>query len=251
MIVWREKIIATAIHFGATLLLAGIAAALIFRVWYPDPYQTMVGGTELFMLVVGCDLALGPLMSLVIYNSRKSRRELISDYTIVGAVQIAALVYGVYIVAVTRPVYVVFNSDRYEVVSAADIRESELAAATEPEYRRLPWTGPRLIAVNVPAADRQDALFQSLEGNEEHQRPKFYVPLESKLAVIRAKAKPVAALATKKPESKPLLYEAVARSRIPAERLAWLPVRHAKGFWTALVDTADGKPVAWAPFDPY
>ena len=25
----------------------------------------MIGGTELFMLVVGCDLALGPLISLV------------------------------------------------------------------------------------------------------------------------------------------------------------------------------------------
>jgi hypothetical protein len=78
MIVWREKLVATAIHFGATLVLGAIAAALIFLVWYPAPFQKMVGGTELFMLVVGCDLALGPLMSLVIYNSRKSRRELLT-----------------------------------------------------------------------------------------------------------------------------------------------------------------------------
>ena len=76
MIVWREKFVATAIHFLVTLLLAACAAALIFLVWFPDPLQTMIGGTELFMLVVGCDLALGPLISLVIYNSRKSRREL-------------------------------------------------------------------------------------------------------------------------------------------------------------------------------
>ena len=92
MIVWREKFLATAIHFLVTLALAACAAALIFLVWFPDPMQTMIGGTELFMLVVGCDLALGPLISLVIYNSRKSRRELVIDYTIVGAVQTESFV---------------------------------------------------------------------------------------------------------------------------------------------------------------
>jgi len=96
MINWREKFRAFAIHFLVTAVLGACAAALIFFVWFPSPFATMVGGTELFLLVVGCDMALGPLISLVIYNSRKSRRELITDYTIIGAVQLAALIYGVY-----------------------------------------------------------------------------------------------------------------------------------------------------------
>ena len=87
-----------------------IAAALIFLVWFPAPFATMVGGTELFMLVVGCDLVLGPLLSLVIYDPRKTRLALVIDYSIVGAVQLATLIYGVYIVAGTRPVYVAFNA---------------------------------------------------------------------------------------------------------------------------------------------
>jgi hypothetical protein len=66
MIVWREKLIAMAIHFGVTAVFAASAAALIFFVWFPPPFHTMIGGTELFLLVVGCDLALGPLLSLVI-----------------------------------------------------------------------------------------------------------------------------------------------------------------------------------------
>jgi hypothetical protein len=94
------------------------AAALIFLVWFPDPYQTMVGGTKLFELVVICDLVLGPLISLVIYDRNKGRRKLIVDYTIVGVVQLAMLAYGVYVVAGTRPVYTAFNKDRLEVVSA-------------------------------------------------------------------------------------------------------------------------------------
>jgi hypothetical protein len=42
-----------------TLTFAACAAALIFLVWFPRPFATMIGGTELFMLVVGCDLVLG------------------------------------------------------------------------------------------------------------------------------------------------------------------------------------------------
>ena len=61
MINWREKFVAFAIHFGVTATLGACAAALIFLVWFPRPFATMIGGTELFLLVVGCDLALGPL----------------------------------------------------------------------------------------------------------------------------------------------------------------------------------------------
>src|SRR5687768_15235130 len=189
MIIWREKFIATTIHFLVTLVLAGIAAALIFLLWYPDPFHEMIGGTELFLLIVGSDLALGPLMSLVIYNSRKSRRELLLDYGIVGVIQIGALVYGVSIMADARPVWVAFYTERYEVVLAGDLREKELNAAKDPQYGQVSWTGPRFIGVAVPPEDRNDAMFQALEGNEEHLRPKFYVPYESKLERVRERAK--------------------------------------------------------------
>lgn len=251
MILWREKFLATGIHFLVTLALACCAAALIFLVWFPDPFQTMIGGTELFTLVVGCDLALGPLISLVIFNSRKSRRELVIDYAIVGTVQIAALAYGVFILAGTRPVYVAFSTDRIEIVTARDISDAELAAAKEPLYRSLPLTGPRMVAVVVPEAEHDDALFQSLAGNEEHMRPRFFVSYESQLDQIRARARTIAELEKKHPASKPLLAAASAGLDIPASRLRWLPVHHRKGFWTALIDNDSGRPVAYVDFDPY
>ncbi len=250
MIVWREKLVAFGVHFVVTAILAAIAAALIFLVWYPDPFQSMIGGTELFMLVVGCDLALGPLMSLVIYNGRKSRRELFVDYTVVGIVQLAALVYGVYIVAGSRPVHVAFSSDRLEVVSALEVRSEELAAAKDP-WRTLSWTGPRYAAVNVPPAEREDAMFQSLAGNEEHQRPKFFMPYDDARERILAKSKRLEDLEKKLPESRGPLAAGVADTGIPAARLRWLPVHYARGFWTALIDSETARPVGYVDFDPY
>jgi hypothetical protein len=251
MIAWREKLIATAVHFGVTAVLAGAAAALIFLVWFPAPFHTMIGGTELFLLVVGCDLALGPLLSLVIYDSRKSRRELVIDYTIVGIIQISALVYGVYIVAGTRPVTVAFVKDRMEIVTARDIEDAELTAARDPRYASLPWTGPRLVNIVVPAAEQQEAMFASLAGREEMTRPRFYQPYETALPEIRERAGSLATLAASHPEAKTLIDEAVAVAGVPGERLRWLPVRHRKGFWTVLIDNDTGRPVEYFALDPY
>jgi len=251
MILWREKFIATAIHFLVTLSVAACAAALIFLVWFPDPFETMVGGTELFVLVVGCDLVLGPITSLVIYNSRKSRRKLIFDYTIVGIVQIVAMVYGVFVIAGTRPVYVAYSVDRLEVVTAREYTDAELAAVRKPEYTKLSFTGPRLVAIEVPPAEKTDALFEAVKGNEIYLRPKFFVPYESQLASIRGHAKPIAELTKRKPANKSLVEATMREAEIPAERVRWLPVHHSKGFWTALIDLNDGKPVAYMDFDPY
>lgn len=248
--VWREKLVAFGVHFVVTALLAAIAAALIFLVWFPDPFQTMIGGTELFLLVVGCDLALGPLMSLVIYNSRKSRRQLVIDYTVVGIVQLAALGYGVHVVAASRPVHVAFNFDRLEVVSALEVKPEELVAAKDP-WRTLSWTGPRYAAVSVPDADHNDALFQSAAGNEEHHRPKFFVPYDSARARILAKAKPIEELEKRLPDSKGPIDAGVAATGMPAAKLRWVPVHYARGFWTALLDAETARPVGYVDFDPY
>ncbi len=70
MIVWREKLAAFAIHFLVTLLLSASAAALVFLIWFPDPFQEMLGGTRLFKVMVVCDLGLGPLTSFIVYSSR-------------------------------------------------------------------------------------------------------------------------------------------------------------------------------------
>lgn len=242
---WREKLIATTVHFMVTLVLAGIAAGIIFLVWFPDPLQIMLGGLELFILVVTCDLVLGPLMSLVLYNSRKSRRALIIDYSLVGIIQIAALLYGVFIVSGTRPVYIAFSTDRYEIVGAFDIREKELAAARDPQYSKLPWTGPKLVAVQVPPADHDDALFEAMAGNEEHQRPKFFVPLSTKYQEILKHSKKLPELEKRYPAATAMLQKALKGKDVPADRLAWLPVHYTGGFWTAIIDTADGKPVTW------
>jgi hypothetical protein len=138
MIPWREKFRAFSIHFATTLVVAAAAAALIFLVWYPPPFGTMVGGLKLFILITGIDLALGPLVSLVIYDSRKSRRALVFDYTVIAILQIGALIYGIYSVSQARPAYVAFVKDRIEVIAAGEIAERDRQEAKDSTYASPP-----------------------------------------------------------------------------------------------------------------
>jgi hypothetical protein len=251
MIRWREKFIAFGIHFLVTLAVAACAAALIFLVWFPAPFQEMVGGTKLFFLVISCDLALGPLISLVIYNSKKSKRELIIDYSLVAAVQLGALIYGVFIVSSARPVYVAFVKDRFEVITAVEIEPKDLEDARKPEYKRLPLFGPKLVGTHVDARDENDALFAGLAGRDISVRPRFFVPFENSAKEVVAQAQPLDVLEKKKPEAHAQIEKAQREAGQDPAHVGWLPVKHRTGFWTAIIDRNTGRPLTYINLDPY
>jgi hypothetical protein len=249
MIVWREKFRAVLLHFLVTLAIAAVAAAVIFFVWYPDPFQAMLGGTKFFLLISACDVVLGPLISLVIYNSRKSRRELITDYSIVGVVQLAAFVYGVVAIANARPAYVAFVIDRFEVVLADDLKDEDLLAAKDP-YRTRPKWGPELVATQSPTdiKERNDLLFAGLQGRDIQTFPRYYVAYEAAREQIKRRAQPMEALYKHHPEARQLVAD--AKLAVPESELRWLPIR-GRSFWTVLLDANGGPPLAYLPLDPY
>jgi hypothetical protein len=252
MILWREKLRAFAVHFLVTLLFSAAAAALVFLIWFPDPFQRMLGGTRLFEVLVMCDLGLGPLSSFIVYSNKKSRRALLFDYTVIGIVQLGAFFYGLHAVANTRPVYIVSVGDRLEVVSAAEIADADLAQGAE-GYRQRPKWGPQFVGIQEPQdeKERNKLLFDALAGRDYSVLPKYYAPYEHTLPEIRKRALPVSELEKRHPEAKPLVSSVGAQLRIPIDRLVWLPVKHRNGFWTALLDRDTGRPVQWLPVDTY
>lgn len=251
MIPWREKFRAFGIHFATTLFVAALAAALIFFVWYPPPYATMVGGLKLFVLITGIDLALGPLLSLVVYDRRKSRRALVFDYTVIAILQIGALGYGVYSVSQNRPVSVAFVKDRLEVIAAGEIAGQDWREAEGTLYSSPSWRGPVLVGTYVSRKDWNDALDGGLAGRDIGVRPKFYVPYERQTDEVRRKLEPLAKLERRQKDAAPLIADALRELERPAEDFGWVPVRHTHGFWTALIDRETGYPVKYLPIDPY
>jgi len=249
---WRERFLAATIHFLITLAVAALAAAVIFLVWFPGALAKMVGGTKLFLLIVSVDVALGPLISLVIYSSRKSRKKLVMDYSVVAVVQLAALLYGVFTIAVSRPVFIAFAADRLEVVTAIELEDADLSIGTGPAFRSRSWSGPRLVSVELPtdAKERSDLLDSALAGKDAYLMPKYYRPYDAADGQIDRRSRPLASLLEQNAAEKDRIERAVAATRVPGSELRWLLVHHRFGFAVALIDSRTRQPVKYILMDP-
>lgn len=252
MIGIRARLRAAAVHFLATAAVAAMAAGLVFGLWFPDPFARMLGGTELFLLVLACDLVLGPVISLVIWNPRKPRAELVRDYAVVGMMQVVALVYGLHAVATVRPLFWVFVVDRYEIVSSGALTKEDLAVAAEQGLRVSMWHGPQQVFARRPkdAQEREEVLWSGLQGRDIAYLPRYYQSPEGKEGEILARAGEVADLVKRKPAAAAAVYSALQQAGKSADQVRWVMVQHPRGFWTLLMDARTARAVAWLSVDP-
>jgi hypothetical protein len=247
---WAAKCIAAAKHSLLTLACAVVTYILVFYVWYPDVFSSLMPGTKLFLLVLGVEIVLGPCISLVIYNPTKSRRELILDYLIVGSIQLGALVYGVVSVIDSRPVYIVFVKDRLEIVSAAELDRSDLLEASSHQFSEIAWARPRFICVRAPrdVAEKERLLFDEIPSGKDVQHlPRFYRECKERelpehgFAV--SKLKSIASAREMDEISSGLM-------KLEDNKI-WLPIMGKAGVWVAIFDRSSSTPVQYIQFDPF
>lgn len=240
-------------HLLLSVLVAGLMAVLVFGVWYPWPLYELVSGRELFWLVVGVDVVCGPLLTMVLWNPAKPRRELALDLSLVAIVQVIALAYGMHTVVIVRPVHLVFETDRLRVVTASEIETDDLPQAP-PGLRQLPWTGPTLISLRAPR-DSQELLKSidlSTAGKEPSLRPGWWQEYGLGLPQLLKRAKPVAQLANAHPTQKKLIDDAVQKAGVSEASLLWIPLTSAKSMdWVVLLDKKTGLPRAYVPLDGF
>ncbi len=174
-------------HLLISTMLAGIVICLILFGWYPLPYFFSLGGSILLTLIVGIDVVLGPLMTMILFNPAKTRRELTLDLTLIGIVQLGALYYGIHSGYVGRMVYGVFSANSFYLVEASELAPNLLEKAA-PEFRQLPFVGHRIIGTIVPNTEKakNDISFFKKIGVGPQHLPEYYVPLERNREQIRA-----------------------------------------------------------------
>lgn len=248
----RGRLKASSFHFTFTLIVAASVAAAVFLLWYPWPYSEVSGGAALFLLIVGVDVVLGPLITLVVFDIAKPRSELWRDMTIVVVLQLAGLAYGVNTMFVARPVVLALEQDRFRAVIAASVVASELPKAPEP-LRALSMSGPRLVNTREAAGEeRADAVFLAMSGADLGMRPSFWQEwgIRGRAQALRV-GKPVAELLAKHPAQATQLRAAVAKTGKPIEQLIYIPMLARRTDWSVLLDKSTGDPVGFAPVDGF
>lgn len=224
---------AAGIHLAISASIAAAAISVILGVWFPGPLFEAAGGLGLLYLLVGVDVVLGPLLTLLVFKSGKPGMKF--DLAVIGTVQFCALVYGCSVVALARPAFVVFVKDRFELVTVAELEPAEVAKAKYPEFRTFSWTGPRLAAADLPTdpAARQRFVELAASGIDVQSFPEYYVPYAERTQLVLSTAMTVAKLRADEPVTAKAVdgwlassgtKEDAVRAHLLRTRFAWVAV---------------------------
>nr|WP_314229351.1 hypothetical protein [uncultured Kingella sp.] len=128
----KAKCLASAIHIGISLLIFAAIVVWMLINLYPSFYFNMSGGVQGLLLMFGVDVVLGPLITFLVFNPHKKRKEIISDLLIIAIIQFSALGYGFRTVYHERPrLTVVYDMGSSVVLNAREVAEDEVLSKVD------------------------------------------------------------------------------------------------------------------------
>ncbi|MCK5831682.1 MAG: hypothetical protein KAH20_15410 [Methylococcales bacterium] len=123
---YKPRFTAAGIHFLSSLLIFSILLWVIIKIWYPQPFFSASGGWQGLKIVALVDLVLGPLITLVIYNTEKPKKELYQDIGTIVIIQLAALSFGIYTIYSERPVVLAFWDREFYTIPASALDKQKI-----------------------------------------------------------------------------------------------------------------------------
>lgn len=241
-----NRIRATAIHFSISAVVAIALLALFWFIWYPAPLFRAVGGLEIFLMLLGIDVVLGPLLTFVVFKAGK--RSLQIDLAVIAAVQVAALIYGVHTLLAGRPVYVASLGDGFKLVQANEVETEELEVAKT----TLPWWGPIWVGTkkSTDPKENERVLLNGAAGGGYAHFPQHHVELESMRVVMLAKAKPIMDLRRNNLNRGAEITAWLSSHGYNDQTAVFQPLRAAKERMAVILDAKTAAVVGIAPFEP-
>lgn len=248
-------------HLALSVTVAALVSIPVFLIWFPTHLRHITDALRLFLIMMGVDAICGPLLMLVLYQPTKTRRALMVDFSLIAAIQVSALAYGLNALVQVRPLAIVFEVDRFRVVSYADIAVADVKDL--PSWAQ-PWSlkSPRMLSVKsaTTPAERLENFDLALQGVDVGQRPKHWQNYEESRSQILKRSKPLNALYAARPEQLDVLSQAVTAAlkniqlgevRDP-DALRWLPlVSRTTLEWVVLIDPSSLRIRAYAPVDGF
>lgn len=242
---------AAAVHLSISVVLAALIGALLYFAWFPQPYFAAAGANGLILLLMGVDVCIGPLLTLLVVNRHKARKLLRLDLTVIGVLQAIAFGYGLYVIAGARPVFIVAEVDRLVMVSAQQLNDADLAKGNRPEFRHRSLTGPVLVGARPPKNDplANFAVQVIRTGKDVDQLPQYYLPYDQAIDAVMKHAKPLSSIKNTTDSQRAYLDRLQAAT--PSQTLEVLPLQRGEHGYSAIISPVSKRPVAVLPIDPW
>ena len=213
---------ASATHLGISAVILGIFFSIVFFIWYPVPYFTIEGTFDVIVVLIGVDLILGPLLTLIVFKSGKPSLKF--DLSVIAIIQISALIYGANTIYTERPYFIAFAVDLFTVIQANKTKEMDLSLIDSTiDYQHL---GPSYIYAENPP-DSELAMKISLEaaagGADIDRHPELYRDFKKNMPQSFDRSLDLDTLSNQFPSNKAIIDS--FRSRYPdSTGLAFYPL---------------------------
>lgn len=225
----KHKIRAFLTHLCISMSIFLIFLTIMFLYWYPQPFFKACNAHTVLSILIFTGLVLGPLLTLIIYKPDKPWLKL--DLSLIALFQISAFIYGGNIIYQERPAYLVFTIDRFEIVAASDIDESQIS---NQHIFNLPY--PRIVYTEMPKSrkERGKIFDSSLQGKDLERYPEYYSPIDPHTSKIYERSLDLELLSKKYPSNTDL-SSFISRNNPKSQKLKFLPVRSKQKDMTAII----------------
>ena len=230
---------AAGIHLMLSILIVTSVLGVMFFLWYPGEYFALMGGKTLITLIGFVDVFLGPLLTFVVFKAGK--KSLKFDLFCIGLVQVAALSYGTYVMFEARPVFTVFNKDRFKISAVVDITPQELAKAKNPKWKSFSITGSELVGILIPdKADKEESMFALQESDDAYRYPRLYDEYTKHQAEAVKAGKPLSELAMNNASNRLVIDNFISKKNRPELDFLYLPISSELAEMSAIIDAKTG-----------
>lgn len=248
-------------HFIFSFALIGGLSLFVVKLWYPDIWASELGGYKLILMMLLLDLGVGPLCVGLSYKAHKSLKEKTLDVSIITLCQLAFFAWGAWTVSISRPVYIVFDTDRFEMTVDQDVDRSKLPESGM--FSHLPLLRGMKMAIvdletTVPDEEaRIEVNNNSVFGMDISKNPSYYVPYEGKnLEKVLKRAKGYDIFA-KNEDARAQADAIIQKHTMTEDQFKWLPIRYfspqeqGQLFLTAVIDPKTAEIIDYILLDPY
>jgi len=237
---------ASAIHLLLSAFVGLTLFALFWFVWYPAPMLIAIGGHEIFLLILAIDIVIGPVLTLVVFNTKK--RSLKFDLAAIAAMQIAAMSYGASFLLEGRPAYVAALGGHFQVVQAVEITDENIKKANT----TLPKFGPLWVGTKVPVGRYDTDAVRDVEevGGGRGHFPQLHIPYDSMTSEVLEKSKPMSALIASNPAKADEITIWLRKHKLDATTAKFQPIRIRASEFAVVIDSKTAAVAGIAPFKP-
>ena len=187
---------AFSLHLLSSVTVLTLILGSLYLGWYRWPGWYLTDVKTVVLVMVCVDVVLGPTLTLIIANQKKSRRELTRDIGIIVAVQLCALTYGSVSLWNGRPLYYAFSENILQLVQAYDINANEAKIGRDQNPSLAPhwYSLPRWVWAPLPKdAKQQERIVEAAisGGDDVVSMPRYFKPWEDGVPSLRNELKKV------------------------------------------------------------